>query len=350
MNQQYTILIERPNFGMASQKTKDILTKLEQENLAKIVYPNVRITQENLGEKLAKINPHIIIASTITYTPEIMAKAPNLIAIIKHGIGLDNIDIGYCKEKNIYLINTPNAPSKSVAYDVLEKILIMLSDSSQTNSLIKKGGWPILTRKDPRNITAGLIGAGRIPVKFAEISKSIGFKRIIAFDVLDEALERIEKLGVKTTKDLSEVLNEADVISVHVPLNKNTYHLISEKEFEIIGDNKILINTSRGGIVKTEALVNWLDNNPNSKAALDVLEQEPPEKDDSLLNFPDNKLYLTSHLGASTDKGLELIAEACMIAADAIIRNNGFIPQEIIQEQQTSQSDNMFNVVVGKKE
>jgi D-3-phosphoglycerate dehydrogenase / 2-oxoglutarate reductase len=347
--EQYTIFIERPNFGIASEKVKEILEKLEQENLAKIIYPNKPITQENLGEELEKINPHIVIAAPREYTGEIMSRAPNLIAVIRHGIGVDSIDFNYCKEKNIYLINTPNAPSKSVAYDVLEKILLMLSNSPQTNQKIKEGEWPIETRKDPRNITVGLIGAGRIPLAFAEISKNLGFKKIIAFDIFDEALERIEKLGVETTKDLNKILTETDIISMHTPLNEHTHHLISEKEFEIIGDNKMLINTSRGGTVKTEALINWLNNNPNSKAALDVLEQEPPNKDNSLLQLPIQKLYLTPHLGASTDKGLEHMAEGCMIAADAIIRNNGLIKEETIQELQTTQPDNMFNIVINRE-
>ena len=162
--QPYIIFIERANFGITSPKVQEILNGLEEEGLAKIVYPNRRLNSEELGEEISRINPHIIIAATIKYTPEILSGAKNLIAVIRHGIGVDNVDFNYCKEKNIYLINTPKAPSQAVAYDVLEKISLMLSNSLEFNSLIKKGEWPVATRKDPRNITVGLIVYGRIPV------------------------------------------------------------------------------------------------------------------------------------------------------------------------------------------
>jgi D-3-phosphoglycerate dehydrogenase / 2-oxoglutarate reductase len=347
--QPYIIFIERANFGITSPKVQEILNGLEEEGLAKIVYPNRRLNSEELGEEISRINPHIIIAATIKYTPEILSGAKNLIAVIRHGIGVDNVDFNYCKEKNIYLINTPKAPSQAVAYDVLEKISLMLSNSLEFNSLIKKGEWPVATRKDPRNITVGLIGAGRIPVAFAKITQNYGFKEIISYDILDEALEKISKFGVSTTKDINEILKKADVISMHAPLNQYTHHLINKEKFEILGDNKIFINTSRGPTVDTDALINWLRENDKSKAALDVLEQEPPSSNSELLQFPDWKLYLTSHLGASTDKGLSLMAEGAISAANAVIRGNGFIDPLLSQEMQTSEPEDMFNIVIDRR-
>ncbi|MFH1358430.1 MAG: NAD(P)-dependent oxidoreductase [archaeon] len=351
MGKKYRVLIERDGFGGKSPKVEERIRDLEESGHAKIIHPTDPIqSDEALAEKLREVSPHIVLAAGIyKYSREAMDQAPKLLAVVRHGIGVDNVNPNACKKRDIYLINTPKAPSRAVAYQVLGNIYAMISSSTETQELMVGGKWKQILRQDPRNVTIGLIGAGRIPTEFAKITKGYEFREIKAYDTDLRAQARIEERGITGAKNMEEILTTCDIVSVHVSGEGNKY-LIAAREFEMMGNGTHFINTSRGDVVYTNALVRWLQKNPDSKAAIDVFEQEPLPIDHPLRKtFAPGRVLLSPHTGSGTTIGYENMGLACLHATEALIRGKGYIKPSEIKYMLKYQPEDMFNIVVDRK-
>lgn len=250
-----------------------------------------------------KINNEIIEAILIrTYTKadkSFLKNFPNIKYILRAGVGLDNIDLYECKKRNIQVINSPGSNANSVA-ELVVGLMILLNRKLllQCDSL-EKGKWRDKTYlgSELKGKTIGIVGCGAIGKLIAKKLHHFDVQTLLGYDpYLTE--EQLHAVGIAKT-GLMDLIRKANVITLHLPLTPETKNIISLKEMKEMKQEAILINTSRGGIVKEKDLIFALKNKVISGAALDVFEDEPDYNKD-LLNIPN--LILTPHIGAFTQE------------------------------------------------
>ena len=257
--------------------------------------------QEKLKELVRDVSA-IIVRSKPKVTKEIIDAAPNLKVIARAGVGLDNIDVEYAKSKGIEIVNAPAASSRSVAELAIALIFNVARKIAFADRKMRDGVW---AKKQCMGFelegkTLGVIGFGRIGYSVAKMASAIGMK-ILIYDV-NKDYERAREVGGKFV-ELEELLKNSDVVTIHVPLLESTYHLINEERLKLMKPTAVLINTSRGAVVDTNALVKALQEGWIAGAGLDVFEEEPLPKDHPLTKL--DNVVLTPHIGASTVEAQE---------------------------------------------
>ena len=237
----------------------------------------------------------VVIRSATQLTKEIIEKGENLKIIARCGVGVDNIDIGYAKSKNIKVTNSPSANLISVVELTIALILNAARKINLSDNHLKEGKW---NRKEFIGIELsgkqlGIIGFGKAGRLVSYRMKSFGMS--VAF--YDPYVKDWE--GPEKNLELDELLSSSDVISIHVIKTEETENLISKEKLNLLKKNAILINTSRGGVVDEDYLVEMLRSKQIFGAGLDVYSEEPPKNID---NFVDTNLITTPHIGASTNE------------------------------------------------
>lgn len=225
---------------------------------------------------------------------EVLACAPKLRAIAKYGVGVDNIDLDYCKEHNIKVSRTVGANSEAVADYAVALMLAVARRVPLIDRKCRRLDWGKITTRDMSRATLGLFGLGAIGRHVA--SRALGFgMKVIAYDPYwpeDFAKEN----GIEQA-DAETIFREADFISLHLPLLPETEGFVGEKELAMMKPTAILINTARGALVDEKALLSALKENRIYGAGLDAFAHEPPE-DDAWFGL--DNVVLGSHCAAST--------------------------------------------------
>jgi D-3-phosphoglycerate dehydrogenase len=292
------------------------LDKVEQTDLIKEV-----------NEKNIEI---VLVRSATTVRKEVIDNCPNLKLIGRGGVGMDNIDVDYAREKGLTVINTPAASSQSVAELVMGKLFSISRffhesfkniDSENFSTLKKNYGKGI----ELRGKTLGIIGFGRIGQSLASYALGCGMK-VIAISIESKSitiqLPHIQGIASLSTEiqvqtDLHKYLPEMDFISLHVPKQNDGTAVLSKEEFKLMKTGVRLVNAARGGVINEDALIAALNSGKVAAAGLDVYENEPnPRKE--LLNHP--KIACTPHIGAATIEAQDRIGEEL---ADLIIDKFG---------------------------
>lgn len=287
-----------------SQSGIDVLTAAGYE----VITTNV--AQEQL---ISYINENkiavLLVRSATTARKDLIDSCPDLKVIGRGGVGMDNIDVAYAREKGLSVINTPAASSSSVAELVFAHLfggVRFLYDSNRNMPLEGESNFKGLKKAYAKGIelrgkTIGIIGFGRIGQEVAKIALGVGMKVIAADKYMDAAELSVElfdgsSLSVKIeTIPVADVLEQSDYISLHVPAQKD--YVIGKKEFGKMKSGAAIINAARGGVIDEVALVEALDNNKLAFACLDTFENEP-KPEITLLMHP--KISLTPHIGAAT--------------------------------------------------
>lgn len=253
-----------------------------------------------------------IVVRLAKITSRIIEKADKLKVIARTGIGVDNIDVAAATKKRVMVVNLPSMNTDSVAEHVMCLILASAKNLIAFNSEVRRGNWRIRDQLLPNNIdllgkTLGIIGAGKIG--YAVARRALGFDmKILFYDVISRP--EMGRLGAKST-DLDILLKQADFVTVHVPLIKETHHLINEGKLGLMKKSAYLVNASRGEVVDQKALYNALDGKIIAGAALDVFEDEPPESNDPILRLGNVILtpHVAGHTGDSRRKMIIALAE-----------------------------------------
>jgi D-3-phosphoglycerate dehydrogenase len=214
-------------------------------------------------------------------------------AIARYGIGFDTIDVDAATEKGIAVMNVPTYCVDEVADHALALILAASRKVLHFDRSIRSGRWDWRDGKPIQRLrtqTLGLVAVGRIGRALVERIRPIGM-RVIAFDpyVPDD---KMKEMGIEPVS-LDELLAESDIISVHTPLTKETRHMLAYEQFRKMKRTAILVNTSRGPVINVSDLARALEEKHIALAALDVLEKEPPAKDDPILKL--ENVILTPH-------------------------------------------------------
>jgi len=258
----------------------------------------------------------LVVRSATTVTAELLAGAPALRVVGRAGVGVDNIDLEAATERGIAVMNAPAGNTVSAAELTMALILAVVRQVPAADASVRAGKWERSRFKgiELRGKTLGLVGAGRIGGEVAVRCMAFGMK-VLAYDpyLTDEGARalRIER------GSLDDVLAEADVISLHVPLTDDTRGLIGADALRRMKKSTFLVNVARGGVVDEAALAAALQEGVIAGAALDVYAAEPLDEDSPLLEAPN--LVLTPHLGASTSEAQELVSQEISAAVRAAL-------------------------------
>lgn len=251
-----------------------------------------------------------VIAGTEPYTAGTLAKADRLKVIARVGIGLDNVDLKYCRQKGITVTYTPEAPSDGVAELSVANIINLLRHIHASDRSVRELTWNRFMGRLVREVTIGIVGVGRIGSRVIRLLQPFQ-PRILANDI-DPAVTQQEFPGVQWV-DRDRLLREADLISLHIPLNQANRHFLNRERLRLMKTGALVINTSRGPIIDEAALTDALLQGHIGGAALDVFEKEPYE---GPLTRLDN-VVLTAHIAASANASRYLME---LGAADDCIR------------------------------
>lgn len=268
------------------------------------VHPKEKITQDELKELLPKIEG-LVIRSATKITPDLLEAAPNLKYVIRAGEGTDNIDKKSCEIKGVKVSNTPGANNNSAAEHAIALMFTLLRKTAWAHGSMINGKWekPKFTGMELSNKTVGVVGFGRIGQIVAK--RLSGFEPKVKF--FDPFIEKSEIPYAEKAKDLKEIFETCDVITIHVPLMEKTRNFITKEHLSLMKSSALLVNASRGGIVNEEDLLDILKNNKIKGAAFDVFATEPLEETSPLRKL--ENLILTPHLGASTEEAQKRVGE-----------------------------------------
>jgi glycerate dehydrogenase len=271
------------------------------------------------GQRVERIrDAEIVLTNKVPLDSKLIERAPRLRLIGLAATGTDNIDLEFAKERGIAVCNIRAYCSQSVVEHVFAVLLNLSHNIGSFDRSVKAGEWqkaenfcmlnfPI---RELSAMTIGIVGYGALGKGVATIARQFNMKVLIARRVGTAAVE-----GDGRT-DLDQIIETADVISLHCPLNEATRGLFAAGEFRRMKTDAILINTARGGLVDTQALVNALRDGEIGAAAIDVLPQEPPVDGDPLLDYSASNLIVTPHIAWAT-------AEARQTAIDQLAEGVG---------------------------
>ena len=278
-----------------------------------------KVEQDSLADYINKEGVEILLVrSATTARKELIDGCPGLKLIGRGGVGMDNIDVSYAREKGITVINTPASSSQCVAELVMGQMYAISRFLHDAYKNVGQGDFNALKKAygkgvELRGKTLGILGFGRIGQSLASYALGAGMDVIpitltpdtFNVEVTIGSSQRVN-VALESVSDLSSALPKLDYLSIHVPKQDNGLAVISHSEFNAMKKGIRIVNAARGGVVDEEALLEALDSGKVSFAALDVFNNEPTP-DHRLTNHP--KIACTPHIGAATNEAQDRIGE-----------------------------------------
>jgi D-3-phosphoglycerate dehydrogenase len=266
----------------------------------------------------------IVVRSETKITPEVIAKATNLKVVGRAGVGVDNIDLPAANKHGVIVMNTPGGNTISTAEQTFALIMSVARQTPQAHASVAAGKWERKKFKgtELNGKTLAVIGMGRIGSEVAKRAMAFGM-HVVAYDPY-LAPNRATSLRVELATTVEDALKNADFITVHMPLTKETKYIINAARIAGCRKGVRIVNCARGGLVEEKALLEALQSGQVAGAGLDVFETEPPPADHPLLSAPN--IVLTPHLGASTTEaqenvGIEIADQVKAALVDGVVTN-----------------------------
>ncbi|MEM1565931.1 MAG: glyoxylate reductase [Candidatus Bathyarchaeia archaeon] len=264
---------------------------------------------------------------------EVFDAAPKLKIVAQMAVGYDNIDVAEATKRGIYVTNTPGVLTETTADFAWALLMAVARRVVEADRYVRTGQWKVswhpsmLLGRDVYGATLGILGAGRIGTAVAKRAKGFNMK-IIYYDVVPMPPELERELGAKRV-DLDTLFREADFISIHVPLTKETYHLVNEEKLKLMKKTAYLVNNSRGPVVDEKALYKALKEGWIAGAALDVFEQEPTPMDNPLLKL--DNIVVAPHISSASYETRSRMAE--MTAENLVAFFEGRPPPNLVNPE-----------------
>jgi len=264
---------------------------------------------------------------------EVFDAAPKLKIVAQMAVGFDNIDVAEATKRGIYVTNTPGVLTETTADFAWALLMAVARRVVEADRYVRSGQWKVswhpsmLLGRDVYGATLGIVGAGRIGTAVARRAKGFNMK-ILYYDVVPMPPEIEKELGAKRV-DLDTLLRESDFVSIHVPLMKETYHLINEEKLKLMKKTAYLINNSRGPVVDEKALYKALKEGWIAGAALDVFEQEPTPVDNPLLKL--DNVVVAPHISSASYETRSRMAE--MVAENLVAFFEGRTPPNLVNPE-----------------
>jgi len=249
---------------------------------------------------------HVALCGSEPYTREVFAGAPNLLAVLRYGVGVDTIDLEAATDHGVVIGHYPDFCIEEVANHALMLVLACSRKLLQMDRTIRTEGWQVTrTLRSPmgqiHDETLGLLAFGNIAQAMARRGQALGME-VIAYDPFVPA-EVFETAGVASVS-MEELAQRSDYVSCHIPLNDHTQGMVGAAFFAAMKPTAYFVNTSRGPVVDEGALIAALQAHSIAGAGLDVFEQEPLPEDNPLLTM--NHVILTPHMGSCADETYRL--------------------------------------------
>jgi phosphoglycerate dehydrogenase-like enzyme len=229
---------------------------------------------------------------------DILKQLSRLNTVSRFGVGLDMLDLPLLKKLGIKIAFTPGANKRSVAELVLALAINMLRDIPQSHQQLRQGVWKQFKGRQLSGTSVGIIGMGAIGKDLALLLKAFDCN-IFMYDIIQDR-EFSERHNVHLA-ELDDLVQQSDIVTLHIPLNEATRHIIDERRLNLMKENAVLINAARGGLIDEHALQQRLKKYSLFSAAFDVFAVEPPV-DNELLLLPN--FFATSHIGGSTEEAI----------------------------------------------
>lgn len=262
-----------------------------------IVYYDTRVEDtETLIERSKEAD--VVVLTNFQYKKEVIEYCPNLKMICVAFTGVDHVDVAYCKEKDIMVCNCAGYSTVAVADLVFGMFISLYRNIIPCDKVTREGGTKNgLVGFELEGKKFGVVGAGAIGMRTARIAKAFGCE-VYAYSRTKKEVEGINFV------DLDTLMSTCDIVSLHVPLNETTKGLINSEKLSLMKESAILINTSRGSVVDSEALAEALNSGKIAGAGVDVFEVEPPIPVDHVL-FGAKNLVVTPHVAFATAEAFE---------------------------------------------
>lgn len=267
-------------------------------------------------EYVNKHNIQAIVVRLERMTRKIFENCKSLKVIVQHGVGVDHIDVNAATDHGVLILNVPDSNFTSVAEHTMMSILALSRNLLVSDQKVRNGHWNYRYEFMPMELSAKkllIIGFGMIGQEVVKKAQAFNLN-LFAFDPL-VSKEAMNAFGVEKVNYLEDGLKMADFVSLHVPLTPKTKHLISTNELELMKKTAFLVNVARGSVVDEDALYEALKYNKIQGAALDVMEEEPPELNHKLFEL-DNIIF-TPHLAGDT---LEAKDRCAIFLAEDLMR------------------------------
>jgi glyoxylate reductase len=299
-----------------SKLPKEVLDTLSQHCSLSLSPNNYELSTDELSKSLKSKDAFVCLISS-QITAQLMDACPNLKLIANVAVGTDNIDIEAASERNILVLNTPNVLENTTADLAFALMLAVARRVVESYIYILDNKWDkwsfdFMLGSDVWGKKLGIIGLGQIGQCMAK--RANGFDMEISYFQRNKAEAEIESQLKAKYVSLEQLLSDSDFVSIHCPLNKNTFHLLGTKELSLMKPSAILVNTARGAIIDQKALITILKTGKIKGAGLDVFENEPKIPDE-LKNLPN--VVLTPHIGSAT---LETRTKMAQSAVNGLIQ------------------------------
>jgi phosphoglycerate dehydrogenase-like enzyme len=271
-----------------------------------------------------------IVAATARVDAALLAAAPRLRLVQHQGVGYDNVDVGACRERGLPVALTPEGTTTGVAEHTFLLVLALYKRLRAAESALRAGGWPVWELRagsfELAGKTLGLVGFGRIGREVAR--RALAFEMRVLYSDPLRAPPATEAALRAAYRPLDDLLREADVVSLHLPLTPATRGLIDARALGLMAPHAVLLNTARGPLVDEGALAHALTTGALAGAGLDVFGQEPPAPDNPLLTL--ENVVLTPHIAAGTRDAFRTKMRA--VAANLVRVARGERPRHLIPE------------------
>jgi phosphoglycerate dehydrogenase-like enzyme len=315
----------KPRVAIVNSKSfgrfTDAISRLESRCTVDQIEVPKNVLEEELAKKL--VGYHFIVASvTPRYGEEFFKSNSDVVMILRHGIGLDNIDLKAAEEYGVKVVAVPGYKEReAVAEHAVALMLSALRRVVEANDSVRKGRWQERAKFVSRNIsslTVGLVGFGNIGSKVAEILRKGFGSRVLAYDpyVQEEKMKALEVIPVSS---VAELMAKSDIVTLHANLNPETYHIISRETLMSAKRGIIVVNTARGELIDQDALVEAIEKGIVSGVALDVIEKEPIELGHPFLKY--SNVIITPHIAAYTWEALTAMDETIVEAIFSYLDN-----------------------------
>lgn len=290
---------------VAFSKDKELVDRLK--SLFTDVKTNIegkRFSKDELIEYLSDVDGAIVGLDKIDES--ILAHTPNLKAISKYGVGLDNINFTDADKYKVDILHTQGVNKTSVAEEALGFMLMLCRNLYVTSNLLKNGEWNKSGGVQLSGKTVGIIGVGNIGKEVVRLLKPFGCK-ILVNDVVNQSEYYSQNGLIEATKE--EIFKSADVITVHTPLTPELKYFINIDTFKMMKPTAFVINTARGGLINQDDLKIALKEGLIAGAAMDAYEEEPPT-DSELIALPN--LINTPHIGGNATEAVKAMGQAAI--------------------------------------
>lgn len=278
---------------------------------------------EQAREADALINQYAPIDDTV------LAHLQRCQGIVRYGVGVDNVDVEAATRRGVWVVNVPDYGTEEVSDHALALLVNLLRGVGRYDQAVRSGEWDysaVRPLRRLRSLTVGVVGCGRIGADFARKVRCLGV-HALGYDAAGVPEELVSD-GVVEPVDFGELLTRADAVSLHVPLTGETRHLIGTDQFSCMKPGAYLLNTSRGELVDSAALLRALDEGKIAGAALDVLEAEPPEEGDPLVNH--ERILITPHAAWYSEESMETLKSE--VAREVVRVMSGERPRSPVNE------------------